>query len=287
MAVTRQSMRSKELSAMTSDIVELSSGQFKKVSERVYRLSGINLLKGKEALVRARLMKRLRALGMGSINDYLQHVESAQGADELTRMIDAMTTNKTSFFREAEHFNFLRDKILPEIKGPRMRFWSAACSSGEEPYSLSITLREHINAIDSKDCLILATDISRKVLEKAGRAVYSQETLSSLSPPALIRKYFNKITNGPNPTFQVKKQVQRLVRFGWLNLMQAWPMAGPFDVIFCRNVMIYFDRATQQTLVNRFWDLLRPGGYLFVGHSEGLSGVSHKFQYVRPATYKK
>ncbi len=279
-------MRSKEPNAMTSGTVELSSGQFKKVSKLVYRLSGINLQKGKETLVRARLMKRLRALGMESINDYLKYIESAQGAGELTSMIDAMTTNKTSFFREAEHFNFLRDKILPELKGPRMRFWSAACSSGEEPYSLSITLREHINAIDSKDCLILATDISQKVLEKAKRAVYSQQTLSSLSP-ALIRKYFNKITNGTNPTFQVKKQVQRLVRFGWLNLMQAWPMTGPFDVIFCRNVMIYFDRTTQQTLVNRFWDLLRPGGYLFVGHSEGLSGVSHKFQYVRPATYKK
>ena len=271
---------------MTLETVELNEKQFKKVSQMVYRFCGINLKEGKEALVRARLMKRVRTLGMASIDAYMKYIESDEGIGELISMIDAMTTNKTSFFREAEHFNFLREKILPEIKRPKMRFWSAACSSGEEPFSLAIALRESIADIDAMDCLILATDISRSMLEKAWRAVYRQETIRGLSGP-VIRKYFNKIANGTRPTFQVKDHVRGLVRFGWLNLMESWPMNGPFNVIFCRNTMIYFDRTTQQTLINRFWDLLEPGGYLFVGHSEGLSGVSHKFNYVRPATYRK
>ncbi len=271
---------------MNINSAELNDKQFNKVSQMVYRFSGINLKAGKEALVRARLMKRVRALRMASIDAYMKHIESEEGVGELISMIDAMTTNKTGFFREAEHFNFLREKILPEIKGPKMRFWSAACSSGEEPFSLAITLQDSIADINSRDCLILATDISRRMLEKAGRAVYSQEAIRDLPVP-FIRKYFKKISDGARPTFQVKDRIRGLVRLGWLNLMEPWPMTGPFNVIFCRNVMIYFDRSTQQNLINRFWDLLEPGGYLFVGHSEGLSGVSHKFNYVQPATYRK
>jgi len=271
---------------MTLATVELNDTQFKKVSKIVYRFSGINLKEGKEALVRSRLMKRLRALRMESIDAYLRYIESDEGVGELTSMIDVMTTNKTGFFREDAHFSFLREKVLPEIKGSKMRFWSAACSSGEEPFSLAITLQESIADIDSKDCLILATDISSSMLEKACRAVYSQETIRDLPAP-VIQKYFNKVTNGASPTFQVKNHVRGLVRLGRLNLMESWPVTGPFNVIFCRNVMIYFDRSTQQKLINRFWDLIQPGGYLFVGHSEGLSGVSHKFNYVQPATYRK
>ena len=271
---------------MTLPMVELNDKQFKKVSELVSRLSGINLKEGKEALVRARLMKRLRALKMEDIDAYLRYIESDEGTLELGDMIDVMTTNKTSFFREAEHFNFLREKILPEIKGSKMRFWSAACSSGEEPFSLAITLRENISDIDSKDCLILATDISSRMLEKAGKAVYCQASIRDLQA-TVIRKYFNRLDNGPSHSFQVKDHVKGLVRLAWLNLMDPWPMTGPFNVIFCRNTMIYFDRSTQQKLIKRFWDLLKPGGYLFIGHSEGLLGISHKFTYVQPATYRK
>ncbi len=271
---------------MTLMAVELSDGQFKKVSNIIYRSCGINLKDGKEALVRARLMKRLRALRMGSIDAYLKYIESDEGVPERGFLIDVMTTNKTSFFREAEHFNFLQEKILPEIKQSRMRFWSAACSSGEEPFSMAITLRESMPDIDSKDCLILATDVSTSMLEKARQAVYSQEILRDL-PASHLQKYFNKIGNGSSRTFQAKDGIRSMVRLVWLNLMEPWPMKGLFNVIFCRNVMIYFDRPTQQRLINRFWDLLAPGGYLFVGHSEGLSGVSHKFHYVQPATYRK
>lgn len=271
---------------MTLDTAELSEKQFKHIRRIVYRFSGINLKKGKESLVRSRLMKRVRALKLDSLDSYLKYLEGDKGVGELTKMIDVMTTNKTSFFREAEHFHFLREKVLPGIKEPKMRFWSAACSSGEEPFSLAITLRENIADIDPKDCLILATDISQRMLEKAWQGVYRRDTIRDL-PESIVRKYFDKTSDGTSVFFQIKAKVRQLIRFGWLNLMESWPMAGPFNVIFCRNAMIYFDRPTQEKLVNRFWDLLAPGGYLFVGHSEGLSGVNHKFEYVQPATYKK
>jgi chemotaxis protein methyltransferase CheR len=271
---------------MTVTPFELSARQFKRVKQMVSRFSGINLKEGKEALVQARLIKRARALQMVSLSAYLRYIESNEGVRELGDMIDAMTTNKTGFFREAEHFNFMREKILSEIKDPKMRFWSAACSSGEEPFSLAITLRESISDIDSKDCLILATDISSTMLEKALKAVYHQASVRDL-PATVVRKYFDKVANDPNAAFQVKDHVRDLVRLAWLNLIDPWPMQGPFNVIFCRNTMIYFDRSTQQKLISRFWDLLTPGGYLFVGHSEGLLGLAHKFTYVQPAIYQK
>ena len=266
--------------------IDLNNNQFRIISDVVYRLSGIDLKEGKQSLVRARLMKRLRALRMDCVDSYVNYIKSNEGADELLYLIDEMTTNKTGFFREIEHFNFLRDHILPKINGPRMRFWSAACSSGEEPYSLAITLRESISDIDLKDCLILATDISRRMLEQVRRAVYNERAISDL-PKALVRTYFNKTSNGAGVSYRVKDAARRLVRPVWLNLMGPWPMKGPFDVILCRNVMIYFDRPTQQTLIDRFWKLLRNGGYLMVGHSEGLASLSHKFHYVRAATYRK
>jgi chemotaxis protein methyltransferase CheR len=266
--------------------VQLSENHFKKISDLVYRSCGINLKTGKESLVRARLMKRLRAKGIPSVKDYLDYLDSEQGRHELTLLIDVMTTNKTSFFREAEHFNYLRDRVLPELKGSRLRFWSAACSSGEEPFTLAIWLREHLPDIDSKDLLILATDISRRMLEKARMAVYPAATLQNLPSPHL-KKYFVNLNGQHSENYQVVDKVRRMVRLAWLNLLESWPMKGPFNVIFCRNVMIYFDRPTQQKLINRFWDLLEPSGYLFVGHSEGLSAIKHKFRYMRPATYRK
>ena len=167
-----------------------------------------------------------------------------------------------------------------------MRFWSAACSSGEEPYSLAVLLRESIANIDTKDVLVLATDISRRILEKAHSAAYSEQMLRGL-PAQYQKKYFSKLNSKQTGFYRVCDDVKKMVRLAWLNLLDPWPMKGPFNVIFCRNVMIYFDRPTQQTLINRFWEILEPGGYLFVGHSEGLSAITHNFQYVRPATYRK
>jgi chemotaxis protein methyltransferase CheR len=199
--------------------VQLSEDQFNKICEIVYGACGINLKKGKEALVQARLMKRLRALKVAGVNEYLHYIESKGGSRELALFIDVMTTNKTSFFRESEHFSYLRDQILPELKGHRLRFWSAACSSGEEPYTLAMWLKEHMPDIDSKDLLILATDISRRMLEKARMAVYPQATLQNLPSPQ-FNKYFTKLNGQHSGSFQVVSDVRKLIRLSWLNLLE-------------------------------------------------------------------
>jgi chemotaxis protein methyltransferase CheR len=265
---------------------ELTENQFQKICGLVYDTSGIKLKKGKEALVRARLMKRLRALNIRNISEYLKLIESKSGATELDSLIDVMTTNKTSFFREIEHFNYLQDTVLPALDEKRLRFWSAACSSGEEPYSLAMMLQQSLPDIAGRDVLILATDISRQMLEKAQKAIYPEKAIQANAVQP-YRKYFVKLRNSDSQQVQVVQEVRDLVRLAWLNLLEKWPMKGAFNVVFCRNVMIYFDRQTQQKLIDRFWQLIVPGGYLFVGHSEGLSGVKHRFDYVKPAIYRK
>ncbi|MCU0590131.1 MAG: protein-glutamate O-methyltransferase CheR [Desulfobacterales bacterium] len=271
---------------MEYDTTDLKPQQVQRISELVYRAAGINLKQNKEALVRARLMKRLRCLGIHRVADYLDLIENDSGGEEIGCLIDVMTTNKTSFFREMEHFSFLRDSLLPQLTASRLRFWSAACSSGEEPYTLAIVLREHLAGIDARDVRILATDISRGVLEKARQAVYPQAVVQE-APLPQYRKYFVSANHGRSGVVRIAAEAQKLVRLAYLNLMEPWPMKGGFQVIFCRNVMIYFDRPTQQTLIQRFWDILEDGGYLFVGHSEGLSAIKHRFRYVRPAVYRK
>lgn len=260
--------------------------QVRKISELVYRAAGINLKQNKEALVRARLMKRLRVLGIRRVADYLDLIENHPEGEEIACLIDVMTTNKTSFFREVEHFRFLRDRVLPQLAAQRVRFWSAACSSGEEAYTLAIVLREHLPGMEARDVRILATDISHRVLEKARQAVYPQAAVQEVPLPQ-YRKYFVRMPHGRSGWVRVASEAQRMVHLAHLNLMAPWPMRGGFQVIFCRNVMIYFDRPTQQTLVQRFWDILEDGGYLFVGHSEGLSAIRHRFHYVQPAVYRK
>lgn len=266
--------------------LELNEMQFEKISQLMHRSCGINLCHGKEELVKARLTKRLRALRMSNFAQYLRYLEREESGQELTSMIDTLTTNKTSFFREPQHFNYLRQQILPNLKGHRIRFWSAGCSSGEEPFSIAILLREEMPDVDSRDVRILATDISVRMLEKARKAVYEQEVLRDI-PPQLLQKHFTCVQPKPPRIYQVNDNVKTMVRLARLNLMEAWPMKGAFDVIFCRNVMIYFDKPTRQELVNRFWEFLQPGGYLFVGHSESLAALSHKFRYVQPAVYVK
>ncbi|MBN2467044.1 MAG: protein-glutamate O-methyltransferase [Deltaproteobacteria bacterium] len=265
---------------------ELTDEQFRKISQLVYRLCGINLKNGKEALVKSRLMKRLRALNMYSFDEYIQCIESEKTGRELSHMIDVLTTNKTGFFREEAHFFFLREKFLPFLNDKRVRFWSAGCSSGEEAYSLAISLREYLPRIDSLDAKILATDISIRMLEKAAKGLFERKTLDSV-PPGLFKKYFSALGKEAPAVYRIHDAIRDMVRLARLNLMDAWPMRGPFDAILCRNVMIYFDKETQAKLVNRFWDILSPGGIFIVGHSESLAGISHKFQYVQPAVYQK
>ena len=268
--------------------LQISNAQFRKISGMVYELTGINLQEGKEGLVKTRLTKRLRALELADFDQYLAYVEHDATHRELTTMLDVLTTNKTSFFRESQHFDFLREQLprLLQEGGGRLRIWSAGCSSGEEPYTLSILLHEALPELARLDVRILATDISTQILAKARTAVYDEGALADV-PPALLRKYFTVAAPGDSARWQAGQATRSLVKFAHLNLMESWPMKGPFDVIFCRNVMIYFDKPTQQRLVHRYWEYLRPGGYLFVGHSESLTASSREFRYVQPAVYIK
>ncbi len=261
---------------------------FEQISQIVYKYSGIRLTRGKEELVRSRLIKRLRALGLTGFDHYLQFIREDRTSQELRTMIDALTTNKTSFFRENQHFDFMRTRIIPELRarGSRVRIWSAGCSSGEEPYTIAMILHEEWPQISQADVRILATDISARILARARAAEYEKEYLKEV-PSEYLSKYFTLLATAPTRLYGIQEKIKKMIRFAQLNLMDAWPMKGPFDIIFCRNVMIYFDSATQGRLVRRFYDLLVPGGYLLVGHSESLVANSCGFKYVQPATYVK
>jgi chemotaxis protein methyltransferase CheR len=267
---------------------ELSESDYERISNLVYRHCGINLHEGKRDLVRARIFKRLRATGSTNVVDYVKRMESDATGEEFHHLIDAISTNLTSFFRESIHFTFLREKLLPDLvkrkqsSSPRIRAWSAACSTGEEPYSLGMTLLDVLGS--GWNTKLLATDISRPVLATARAGRYDKSRLASV-PTDLKNRFFTATQE--KDKFQVSKELSNLIQFNYLNLMDRWPFTGPFDFIFCRNVMIYFDKETQQRLIQRFWDCLGSGGMLFTGHSESLTGVSHKFTYVQPTIYLK
>ncbi|MFW6331107.1 MAG: CheR family methyltransferase [Gemmatimonadota bacterium] len=261
--------------------LELSPDEFGRISATMQAVAGIRLPPGKETLVKSRLSKRLRALGLPDFDAYLRRVEE-DGGGELRHMVDALTTNKTSFFREPAHFDHLTGEALPALGGAApLRIWSAGCSTGEEPYTLAMVLREHDPKRD--DARILGTDISTRALALARQGEYAEPVLAGVPAP-LRDRYFE--VAGPG-RFRAGGGLRSLVSFGRLNLMSEWPMRGPFDVIFCRNVMIYFDRDVRERLVARFHGLLREGGYLYVGHSESLTGLDHMFRYVRPAVYRR
>jgi chemotaxis protein methyltransferase CheR len=264
---------------------QISRNQFEYLARKVYGICGIELKAGKEQLVQSRLSKRLTALHLKSFDEYFDLLDREPNGKELILMIDSITTNKTSFFREIEHFNFLSSEVYPNFEGSSMRIWCAAASSGEEPYSIAIQLLEELPRARSRDVKILATDISTKILSRAREATYTSESLQPV-PTAWRSKHF-VVADTAASTWQVRPETAALVQLGRLNLMEPWPMRGPFDIIFCRNVMIYFDKKTQERLVQRFYELIRPGGYLLVGHSESLTGADHDFKYIKPATYQK
>jgi len=270
--------------------LKLTSSQFDKISRLVYQISGIDLREGKEELVKARLMRRLRHLKIFDFDRYLKYMARDKSGVEIGAMVDVLTTNKTHFFREFEHLEFLRDEIIPGFPKCPIRIWSAGCSSGEEPYSIAIILSEAIPDIGKRDIKILATDISYRMMEQARQGLYDEETLKSM-PAQLRLKYFRKTEardgRSRSHRYRVVPQLQSMVSFAKLNLMEEWPMRGLFDVIFCRNVMIYFDKPTQENLVKRFWSFLHESGYLLVGHSESLTFLTHDYRYLKPAVYQK
>ncbi len=271
---------------------ELTDIDFEKISRLVYEQSGINLHKDKKELVKARLGKRLREGKFGSFRDYYRYVTTKKGVNELVAMIDSISTNLTSFFREENHFHKLREVVPEMMKAagngrcvPNLRLWSAGCSTGEEPYSLAITLKE---AIKNRNCnlKILATDISTRTLRTAVDGVYPKEKTKKI-PPLLLRKYFQIGQGRWDRYYRVKKDLKDSVEFMKFNLMEIPAFNDSFDIIFCRNVMIYFDKETQDSLVNRFYECLKEKGYLFVGHSESLTGLAHQFKYIEPSVYRK
>ena len=265
---------------------ELTSAQFSRVAALLYEHCGIAMRPGKEGLVRARLSKRLRTLSIPDFSAYLDLVGESPGHPEFGEMVDALTTNKTSFLREHAHFDYLRQVVLPTLPQP-IRIWSAGCSSGEEPYTLGMLLLDHSMTGTPRDARVLATDISQSMLSAAQAGVYPAEIMSDV-PVEWQRRYWARLhPTDESGAMSATPLLRNVVRFAPLNLMEHWPMRGPFDAIFCRNVMIYFDKGTQQRLVERFWGLLRPGGHLFVGHSESLTGATHQFRYVQPAVYVK
>ena len=268
--------------------VQIEPREFARVCELLYRTAGINITKGKEGLVMSRLGKRLRALGLDSYQDYLAHIEDDASGAEFSMMVDVLTTNKTSFFREDEHFTHLREHVLPTLVagGREIRIWSAACSSGEEPYTIAMVCTALLDKRDAVRVKILATDISSRMLAKARAGSYSAEQVREV-PAHQLQAHFTKTGLGAAAVYVVDETIRSLVRFAKLNLMETWPMQGRFDIVFCRNVMIYFDPETQSRLVRRFHEILAPGGHLFVGHSESLTSRDHAFRNVRPAVYVK
>ena len=271
----------------------LTQHDFQRLSELVYDHCGINLHQGKKELVDARLVRLLRASRFQSVGEYVDFVIGNQRGIEFYALIDALCTNVTNFFREKEHFDYLGKVFLPallakkrNLQQTRIRGWSAACSSGEEAYSIAMTLLAALPERTNVNVKILATDISSNMLTKARQGVYERAQTATV-PASLQRRYFTAGMRGREIVYEVVDAVRNAVQFAYLNLMEPWPFDGPFDFIFCRNVMIYFDKPTQQRLVNRFFDLLDRGGMLFTGHSESLAGISHEFHYVRPTIYVK
>jgi chemotaxis protein methyltransferase CheR len=275
------------------DYSDLSDRDFSRLSALVYEKCGINLHDGKKALVRARLGKRLRQKGFQSFKQYYQFLVNEDSGDELIHMLDAISTNLTSFFREEKHFDFLVKEIFPTYqkarKGRRLtslRFWSAGCSSGEEAYTLGICLLEYLENPASYDIRILASDISTKVLTKAMQGIYPESRVENVSH-TMLRKYFQQGQGNRNGFFKVKPKLKNMVEFRRLNLMEPFPFNGTIHVIFCRNVMIYFDKKTQENLINKFYSRLVSGGFLLIGHSESLTGISHRFKYIKPTVYQR
>ena len=274
------------------EILPLSDADYSFVASLLYSRFGIQLGKQKRVLVAGRLTKRVRTLGLKSFPEYFDFLRADGSGNELSEFINRLTTNHSFFYREKDHYEFLRLNVFPTIKkklehDPRYqtRMWSAGCAAGEEVYTLAIVLRDFFGpAIDRADFGLLATDISLAALKLAQEGKYAAQKISEL-PPAMRSTNFHEV--GPD-LFEVAPEIKRMVLFKRLNLMaETYPLKNSFDVIFCRNVMIYFDQASRSQLVHAFFQYVKPGGYLFIGHSESIARADCPFDYVQPAIYKR
>jgi len=268
---------------------ELTDSEFDRLRELVREYTGISLSDAKRELVYSRLARRLRELKLKSFAEYCALVEG-RPTEEMQELINAITTNLTAFFRENHHFEQLAAEILPQLERERagtrrVRLWSAGCSTGEEPYSMAIVIREALAHLPGWDIKILATDIDSKVVAVATEGVYGAERLRNVTAER-ARRWLPPIAGRPDHC-AASDELKALITFKQLNLFAAWPMKGPFDVIFCRNVVIYFDRDTQRALFDRMADQQEPGGWLFIGHSENLFNVTRRYRLVGHTVYRK
>ena len=269
--------------------MELRDKEFRLISDYIKENYGISLGDEKRTLVFSRLRPLLKQKGFKNFEEYVNYLLNDRTGEAAVVFINKLTTNHTFFMREPEHIVFLKNKVLPWVESKYgaakdLRLWCAACSSGEEAYTLQMTVQDYFEAKQGWNLEILATDISEKVLQQATMGIYSNESLKTM-PQDWLNKYFAKYDND---NMVVKDDIKKLITYRKFNLMEEkLPFKKPFQVIFCRNVMIYFDNKTREALVNRFYSVLETGGYLFIGHSESLSNVKTKFNYVMPAVYMK
>lgn len=267
----------------------LREAEFDFIRHVVSENAGIVLGPNKRQLVQGRVARRMRELGLPSYEAYCEHVREA-GPEELVGLINALTTNVTSFFRENHHFEALASYMLPEAlarnaASRRIRIWSAGCSTGEEPYCLAMVASEGLPASQRWDFRILATDIDSDVIAQAQQGVYPLERVSAV-PEKRLKRWFHRGSGPAAGSVRVRDQIAQLITFRPLNLLHEWPMRGPFDIIFCRNVMIYFDQQTRERLIERFAQMLAPGGYLCIGHSESIHGAT-PFKLVGKTIYRR
>jgi len=265
----------------------LTQREFAAISALARNECGVELGAGKEQLVAARIGKVMRMLHFSSFREYYEHLQADRTGQYLTQLIDSLTTNHTSFFREQPHFDFLVQNVFPALdKSHPIRVWSAASSTGEEPYTIALIALEYFGNRGKSVPSILASDISTQALETAQKGAYPAQRMQNLFAPWL-RKHLLRGEGHWDGWYRMRPEVMDMVEFRRINLVQPFPDIGRFDVIFCRNVMIYFSHQTQAQLVTRLAASLEPGGYLFVGHSETLTGIQHGLQHVQPAIYRK
>lgn len=264
--------------------VTITDQEFAQFQKLIHGIAGISMSAAKKPLVSGRLARRLAHHGAGSYADYFRILQDDSTRGELQIAVDLLTTNETYFFREPKHFDFLRDQVLPQHRpGRPFRVWSAACSSGEEPYTLAMVLADGLGEAPWE---ILGSDISTRVLEKARGGHYSLERTKGISQQHLSR-YCLKGVGSQEGTFLVDRRLRQQVQFRQINLNEPLPQLGEFDVVFLRNVMIYFNMETKSQVVRRILPLLRPGGYFIVSHSESLNGVTDELKIVTPSIYRK
>jgi chemotaxis protein methyltransferase CheR len=268
---------------------EFTDADFAFIARLVYKESGIVLAGHKRDMVYSRLSRRLRSLNLHNFKSYCNYVEKHE-AEEMMHLVNAITTNLTSFFRENHHFEFLRDTVLPTLaktnKDKKIRIWSAGCSQGSEPYSIAMVLADFLDKNKGFDAKILATDIDTNMLDRARSGAYRMEDLKSI--PSVYHKYTSQKKREGEQGIMMADSIRQLITFNQLNLLDKhWPMKGLFDVIFCRNVVIYFDKETQRPLFDHYASQMKPQSWLFIGHSESLFKVSDKFELIGKTIYKK